>query len=124
MVAGQPLIFASLKIFLFVVRRNSASFASRGARKSFAARQFVNRGGAKLPEFRLGGVTKTPRGAAKLVNRERSAYDGECFRTAQSATRVLETLGRGEGAQNSWGWVLRIFAIRTDARNARISAHR
>ena len=31
---------------------------------------------------------------------------------------------RGEGAHNSWGWVLRIFAIRTQARNARISAHR
>jgi len=43
--------------FFFLVGRNSASFASARPRKSFAARRFVSRGEAKLPEFRLGGVT-------------------------------------------------------------------
>jgi hypothetical protein len=58
------LIFAPAKFFLFLVRRNSANSASPRPRKSFAGCTFVRGSGAKLSEFRLGGVTKTPRGEA------------------------------------------------------------
>jgi hypothetical protein len=54
----KHMIFASLKFFLFLVRRNSASFASPHPRKSFAAHRLALGGEAKLSEFRLGGVTK------------------------------------------------------------------
>ena len=49
------LTFASLNFFLFVARRNSATFASPCPRKSFADLRLMRGGGAKLREFRLGG---------------------------------------------------------------------
>jgi hypothetical protein len=65
----RRLIFASTIFFFFLVGRNSPSFAPPCPRKSFVARQFVCRGGAKLPEFRPGGRAKLPPGGAKFVRR-------------------------------------------------------
>jgi hypothetical protein len=53
--------FASLNFFLFLVRRFSLCFASARERKSLADCNFVGKGEAKLPQFRLGGGTKVRR---------------------------------------------------------------
>jgi hypothetical protein len=63
-VGESVLIFASAKFFLFLVGRYSANFASPRPRKSFAGWRLVCGGGAKLSEFRLGGVTKIVPGEA------------------------------------------------------------
>ena len=61
------LIFASLNFFFFLVRRNSANFASARLRKSFAGCRLVCGGEAKLSEFRLGGCAKFSPGEALFV---------------------------------------------------------
>jgi hypothetical protein len=53
--------------FLFLVGRNSVSFAPACPRKSFVARRLLRWGGAKLSEFRPGGGAKLSPGGAKLV---------------------------------------------------------
>src|SRR5688572_8801484 len=55
--------------FFFLVRRNSANFASRACCKSFAGWRLESGSGAKLSEFRLGVVTKSPRGEALFAGR-------------------------------------------------------
>ena len=65
--------------FLFLVERNSANFAPRRPRKSFADDWLASGSGAKLPEFRSGGGAKlklSPGGAFKerrARSEERSA---------------------------------------------------
>jgi hypothetical protein len=54
--------------FFFLVRRNLANFASACFCKLFSAQRLVSGSEAKLSEFRLGGVTKSPRGEAKFVS--------------------------------------------------------
>ncbi len=62
------MVFAPAKFFLFLVGRNSANFAPRGARKLFAAQRLGCGSGAKWPEFR-------PEGGAKLSLGE-ALFDG------------------------------------------------
>jgi hypothetical protein len=56
-----------LLFFLFLVVRNSASFAPPCPRKMFADWWLECGSGAKLSEFRPGGGAKLPRVGAKLV---------------------------------------------------------
>ena len=109
--------FASAKFFLFLVRRNSGNFAPAYPRKLFAAHWLARGSGAKLTEFRLGGVTKTPRREAKFARILKAGTSDvqnspTYFWTPDAIwVYLICAVRRGEGAQNSWGWVLRIFAF-------------
>jgi hypothetical protein len=114
-----PMFSPQRNFFFFLVRRNSANFASARSRKSFADGWLACGGEAKLSEFRLGGATKIVPGEALFVTagtRERDRHiwlrkmNQSCsvrvFAHGESA--IGETRLPGSDAQNSLPWVLRI----------------
>ena len=84
------------KVFLFVVRRNSANFASPGCCKSFAGWRLACGGDAKLSEFRLGGVTKSSPSGAKfaLATEQSSLFRISCSKLPPVTFEQLMRFGQ------------------------------
>jgi hypothetical protein len=105
----RGLNFASLNFFLFLVRRNSANFASARFGKWFGCLGFGCGSEAKLSEFRLGGVTKlkfSPGealfvGALRGVDRPSVEQTSGCAGTQNAGTSDWGNHSQGPGIQST-----------------------